>query len=82
MLTTWNIEEEVLSVVKDLFRRQRRTAGVVMSDLARQALIKSASESKAGPSDPRPLFGFRPFAFLGRVASNPSVVRRRQKKGT
>lgn len=36
MRTTLDIEEEVLNVVEDFARRQRRWAGVVISGQARQ----------------------------------------------
>lgn len=38
MRTTINIDEDVLEVAKELARREKRTAGEVISDLARKGI--------------------------------------------
>ena len=43
MRTTLIIDDDVLAAVRELARRQRRSAGKVMSDLARQALGSNAN---------------------------------------
>ena len=81
MRTILNIEEEVVNAVKEIARRQRRTAGAVISNLARQALIKPASESEVGLAEPKPFVGFRPFAAEGRVVSKERVEYLREEEG-
>ena len=39
MRTTLNVDDDVLFAVQERARREKRTAGQVLSDLARQALI-------------------------------------------
>jgi hypothetical protein len=46
MRTTLDIEDDVLAAVKDLARRQQRTAGQVLSSLARQAAYSSDREQR------------------------------------
>lgn len=58
MRTTLAIDDDVLAAVKDRARRENRTAGEVISDLARQALTVPADERGAGES----FGGFRPFS--------------------
>ena len=54
MRTTLSIDDDVLYAVKSLARRQRRSAGEVLSELARQALQAPAGhvvERRALPMD-------------------------------
>ncbi|MBK7720810.1 MAG: antitoxin [Austwickia sp.] len=44
MRTTLSIDDDVLAVVQERARRERRTAGQVLSDLAREALSRSPHE--------------------------------------
>jgi hypothetical protein len=60
MRTTLDIEGPVLDAVKELARRQGRSAGAVASDLIRRAL--SEPPPVAGIREPAPAhYGFRPF---------------------
>jgi hypothetical protein len=75
MRTTLDIADDVLQAAKDLARRQKKTAGQVISDLARQAL-------GGGPPRPRgqetkALHGFRPFAKRGGIVTNELIDRLR-----
>ncbi len=45
MRTTLSIDDDVLYAVKSLARRQRRSAGEVLSELARQALQAPAGQA-------------------------------------
>ncbi|MEO6080886.1 MAG: hypothetical protein ABIQ86_14115 [Steroidobacteraceae bacterium] len=58
MRTTLDIEEPVLDAVKELARREGRTAGAVASDLIRRALSQPAP---SGVREPPARYGFRPF---------------------
>jgi hypothetical protein len=51
MRTTLDIDEDVLQAAKELARAEGKTAGRVLSDLARTALT-SASDEGCGPSGP------------------------------
>lgn len=75
MRTTLDIEEDVLSAAKDLARRERKTAGQVISELARKALTGGAS---AAAAEPKAIYGFRPFPREGRVVSNELIDRLRE----
>jgi hypothetical protein len=76
MRTTLDIDEDVLLAVKDVARREHKTAGQVISALARRAL----TQAPAGPvaREPEAFFGFRPFASRGGVVSNELINRLRE----
>jgi hypothetical protein len=59
MRTTLDIDDPVLHAVKELARRDGRTAGAVASDLIRRALSQPAA---TGVQEPAGRYGFRPFA--------------------
>lgn len=71
MRTTLNIDDDVLKAAKERARRERRTAGAVISDLARQALTASRTESEA--REPGAHYGFRPFPKRGGIVTNDLV---------
>ena len=79
MRTTLDIDPEVLQAAKELARQQRRTAGEVLSDLARQALRAAAAPSSI--EAPASFFGFRPFAPRGTPVTNETVDRLRDESG-
>ena len=59
MRTTLDIEEPVLNALKELARREGRTAGAVASDLIRLGLSRpTVTGVKEAPAK----YGFRPFA--------------------
>jgi len=49
MRTTLDIDDDVLQAAKELGRRERKTAGKILSDLARKALTSTAELT--GPGD-------------------------------
>jgi len=59
MRTTLDIDTPVLDAVKELARREGRTAGAVASDLIRRAL--SQPVTVGGVQEPTARYGFRPF---------------------
>jgi len=75
MRTTLDIEEDILFAAKDLARREKKTAGQVISELARKGLA-GASLSTAG--EPRAVYGFRPFPKEGRIVSNALINKLRE----
>jgi hypothetical protein len=76
MRTTLDIDDDVLRAAKELARRERKTAGKVISDLARRAL----GAIPAGPAarEPKALYGVRPFPRRGGIVTNESIDKLRQ----
>jgi hypothetical protein len=89
MRTTLDIDEPVLQALKELSRRQGRTAGAVASELIHRALSQPAALAAGSGAAGR--HGFRPFA--GEVEggatpgstpriTNEQVIRLRDEAGT
>lgn len=80
MRTTLDIDDPVLEALKELARRQGRTAGAVASELIYQALCNPPT---GGVAPPPPRHGFRPFtAAPGEPrVSNEQVNRLREESG-
>lgn len=74
MRTTIDIGDDVLLAVKERARRERRSAGAVLTDLARSALTTDAPST---PASEGPFFGFDPLPARGTVVSNELVDRLR-----
>jgi len=73
--TTLTLDDDVLLAVKERARREHRTAGEVLSDLARQAL------TGAGCPAPRTrpgLHGFHPLPNRGRPVTNALIDQLRE----
>lgn len=75
MRTTLNLDDDVLLAVKERARRERRTAGEVLSDLARQALT---GQHRALESRGTAHHGFRPLPRRGAVVSNSLIDKLRE----
>jgi hypothetical protein len=74
MRTTLAIDDDVLMAVKERARRERRTAGEVLSDLARQALTGQSPGGTARPAEGRSsFFGFEPLPHRGGTVSNALI---------
>jgi len=71
--TTLDIAEDVLLAVKERARREKRTAGEVLSDLARRALTSSHASGTATSAEPRPFYGFAPLPRRGKAVSNELI---------
>lgn len=80
MRTTLDIDPPVLETLKELSRREGRSAGAVASDLIRRALSGS---QPMGVRDPPALCGFRPFPAAGSIdpVTNEQVERLRDDLG-
>lgn len=68
MRTTVDVDDDVLLAVKERARREHRTAGAVLSELARQGL--SATTSESGTES---FFGFAPLPRSNVVVSNALI---------
>ncbi len=69
MRTTLTIADDVLVAVKERARRERRSAGDVLTDLARTALTSSGG----GADGVEEFHGFRPFPRRGAAVSNELI---------
>lgn len=75
MRTTLRLDDDVLHAVQERARRERRTTGQVLSDLARQALTGQGRQAE----DPRTEnHGFRPLPRRGAAISNALIDRLRE----
>jgi hypothetical protein len=70
MRTTISIDDDVLLAVQERARREKRTAGQVLSDLARQAL--TGPRGQPGSLEGEHL-GFRPLPRRGAAVSNALI---------
>lgn len=80
MRTTLDIADDVLHAAKERARRENKTAGEVISELARSALTAgppAAATTKAG--EPRALYGIRPFPKRGGVVTNEMIDKLREE---
>jgi len=71
MRTTLDIEDDVLYAVKERAQREKRTAGQVISELAREALTGRHSVSVIAEEES--LYGFEPFPHRGPAISNALI---------
>jgi hypothetical protein len=77
MRTTLDIADDVLQAAKERARRENKTAGEVISELARAALTAlPVKASKA--AEPRSLYGIRPFPKRGGVVTNELIDKLRE----
>jgi hypothetical protein len=83
MRTTLDIDEPVLQALKELARREGRTAGAVASELIHRALSQPVGQVAAAASAGR--HGFRPFSADAEAPSprvtNEQVNRLREETG-
>jgi hypothetical protein len=76
MRTTLDIAEDVLHAAKERARRERKTTGQVISELARQAL--TAAPPAAVVREPSAHYGLRPFAGRGGLVTNEAIDKLRE----
>ena len=72
MRTTLDIADDVLQAVKERARREKKTAGEVISELARSALNASPAPAR-GARNPKWIHGFRPFPKRGGLVTNELI---------
>jgi len=81
MRTTLNIADDVLYAAKERARRERRSTGEVLSDLARQALTRGPREPTASEvAEPEVFYGFEPLPRRGPAVSNELIDRLRDEE--
>ena len=83
MRTTLDIDDDLLAAAKELARREKTTAGQIVSRLIRRSLTGELEKSAAPRlKRKRNVAGFRPFpARDGIVANNDAVNALRDAEG-
>jgi len=76
MRTTLDIADDVLRLVKARARREKRNAGDLLSELAREALTHRRRGSEA--AQPESFFGFEPLPSRGKPVSNELIDKLRE----
>jgi hypothetical protein len=76
MRTTLDIDDDVLQAAKERARRDKKTTGEVISELARSAL--TAPPRGLSARQPKALYGFRPFPKRGGVVTNELIDKLRE----
>ncbi len=71
MRTTLDIADDVLQAAKERARRERKTLGQTISELARRAL--TAPLQPAVAKEPKVVYGLRPFASRGGLVTNELI---------
>lgn len=75
--TTLNLDDDVLLAVQERARREKRSAGAVLSSLAREALTGQCGKQ------PQPMdehHGFRPLPPRGGTVSNALIDQLRENE--
>ncbi len=77
MRTTLDIADDVLQAAKERARRERKTVGETISELARHALTTPRG-APAG-KQPKAVHGLRPFAPRGGIVTNELIDKLREE---
>jgi hypothetical protein len=81
MRTTLDIADDVLIAAKELARREGKTAGQVLSELARRALSRPEPpvDGQRDLEEREEFFGFCPLPSRGVVVTNELINRLREE---
>ena len=71
MRTTLDIADDVMQAVRERARRERKTIGEMISELARRALT-TPQEPLSG-KEPKAVYGIKPFARRGGIVTNDLI---------
>ena len=72
MRTTLDIADDVLQAAKERARRERKTIGEIISELARRAL--TAPQAPLSAKEPKAVYGLKPFARRGGIVTDRKSV--------
>jgi len=76
MRTTLDIADDVLQAAKERARREKKTLGEIISELARRALMTPRESLVV--QEPKAVFGLRPFAPRGGIVTNELIGKLRE----
>jgi hypothetical protein len=80
--TTLDIADDVLLAAKDVARREKKSAGQVVSDWARSALLaRAANGSTVLLNSPLARYGIEPLPARGGVVTEALINRLREQEG-
>jgi hypothetical protein len=79
MRTTLDLDDDVLASATEIARREKKTAGQVLSEMARRALTQDVVAPVGVARDRSAVFGFRPFARRGAVVTNQRIQQLRDE---
>jgi hypothetical protein len=78
MRTTLEIDDDVLEAAKALARQTDRTAGAVLSQLARRALTTASAAPSRSKKATKGVGGFVPFETRGGIVTSEQIDRLRE----
>lgn len=81
MRTTLDIDEDILDAAKTIARKERKTAGAVISDLVRRALTQPMPETGQSVRETESFYGFHPMPAGSRVVTEETIERLREQEG-
>ena len=76
MRTTLDIDEDVLQAARGLARREHKSIGALLSELARRGL--AAAPQNSAVNEPRAIYGLRPFPSRGGIVTNELIDKIRE----
>ncbi len=76
MRTTLNLDDDIWAAAKALAKRERRSVGEILSELARQGLSQQNSHLV---TEQESFYGFRPFPAGERVVTNELIDKLRDE---
>jgi hypothetical protein len=75
--TTLDIADDVLQAAKERARREKKSTGQVISELARHALTAAPAPRTARA--PKAIYGIRPFPKRGGIVTNELIDKLRDE---
>jgi len=78
MRTTLDIADDVLLAVKERARREKRSAGEILSECAREGLTHR-HRTYDGVTEPESFYGFEPLPARGTAVSNELIDKLREE---
>ena len=83
MRTTLDIDDDILSASKELAKAAGKTAGQIISELARKALTQPYQTAQYSVEEPKAVYGIRPFPKRpgGVIVTNEMIDRIRDEEG-
>lgn len=81
MRTTLDIDDDVLRAAKERARAEGKTAGKVLSELARLALTSKRVDIASSPGEVDTVLGFAPLPSRGGIVTDEDVEKIREAEG-
>ena len=77
MRTTLDIADDVLQAAKERAKRERKTIGEMISELARRAL--TTPQEPLSVKEPESVYGLKPFGRRGGIVTNDLINKLRDE---